>query len=246
MQGKSVIYSYALFSYERINRLEMCIFSFLQECPPVDGAAAVKGVFNPCPGKDHLLTLLFTENPDHYFLNFLPFPPCFLAVYDTVACQYILTARDKCVASNIIGHTRDGALLFVRSYVNHRIELLNSESLEVHVSVAHDVGFLRANCWYYRLLCPFFPMMTADNSMFAVLNATGHRSKDLGPGEPLTVSVYSIPLLLQKLSLKDVCRRHIRALVPCNEHVQLLNLPKHLHEYLLWHHQYHCWLQSIR
>ena len=161
----------------------------------------------------------------------------FLAIYDTRTCQYVFVAREKYVTTSTLIYSRDGALLFVLSDPNHRIELLDSESLDVLACVAREVGsFLPVLYESYRLLYPFFPLLTADNSRFGVLSGTSHHTS-FEREERLAVSVYSIPLFLQRQSLMDTCRRYIRALVPDDRQVELLPLPRPLHRYLLWQSQ---------
>ena len=216
-------------------------YIYFQEYPSVGTATAINAVFNPCPGKDHLLTLALTEELRNHFIRPCYFRKGFLAIYDTRACQYAFVARKKYVTTNILIYSRDGALLFVLSepkHRNHRIELLDSESLDVLACVAHEVGsFLPVLCESYRLLYPVFPLLTADNSRFVVLSGTSHPNTSFEREERLTVSVYSIPLFLQRQSLLDACRRYIRALVPDDKHVELLPLPRPLHKYLLWQSQ---------
>ena len=208
-----------------------------QEYPDVGNAAAIKAIFNPCPGKDHLLTIILMYQPYLYFLNLRPFWQGFMAIYDTHKCDYILIAPERIVTTDILAHSRDGALLFVHSRIvpDRCIELLNSETLEVQATIPHDVRiFLEVYYESYKYIYPFFPMMAADNSRVAVLNRTKNRKKEPGADKHITVSVYHIPRFTRRLNLMESCRRYIRGLVPEDKHVALLPLPRPLQRYLLW------------
>ena len=211
-----------------------------QEYPAVGNAAAITAIFNPCPGKDHLLTIILMYQPYLYFLNLRPFWQGFMAIYDTHKCDCILIAPERIVTTDVLAHSRDGALLFVHSRIvpDRCIELLNSETLEVQATIPHDVRtFLEVYYESYKYIYPFFPMMAADDSRVAVLNRTKNRKKEPGADKHLTVSVYHIPRFTRRLNLMESCRRYIRALVPEDKHVALLPLPRPLQRYLLWQSQ---------
>ena len=209
-----------------------------QECPSIGRGAAIKAVFNPCPGKEHFLTLLFTNDHDPFLDYNRPLAAGFLAIYDTQKCEYYLIARDQWVAADVLVHSRDGAFLFVRCDTECRIQMLDAESLEVKASVSHDATSFLPTFESYQFWYPFFPMMSADSLSIAVLDRNRSGNSILDAEENVTVSVYPIPFKLTRgLSLKDVCRRHIRALVPDDRHVELLPLPRPLYKYLLWQNQ---------
>ena len=200
--------------------------------------AAIKAVFNPCPGKEHFLTLLFTEDHDPFQDYNRPLAAGFLAIYDTQNCEYHLIARDQWVAADVLVHSRDGAFLFVRCDTDRRMQMLDADSLEVKASVSHDATSFLPTSESHQFWYPFFPMMSADSLSIAILDQNRACNCNPDAEENVTVSVYPIPLkLIRGLSLKDACRRHIRALVPDDRHIELLPLQKPLHKYLLWQNQ---------